>query len=153
MENRFKEFTLLLSQIGRVINKIKNEEMKRYGLKGTQVNCIYYIYGSKTEISAKDICLLCEEDKGAVSRTLKKLEIQGFIVCKKDENKKKYNSTLKLTKKGEEIGKIINSKINEYINYDESYISNQELNEFYKTFNKIYKNLKEMSEKMEDIND
>lgn len=146
MENRFKEFTLLISQANRAINKIKNNEMKKYDLKGTQVNCLFYIYESKDSLSAKDICILCDEDKAAISRTLKELECQGYIVCEKDDNKKKYNAILQLTAQGVKIAEIISKKIESIINYDESYISREELVAFYKTFNKIYANLKTISE-------
>lgn len=149
VENRFKEFTLLISQVGRAINKIKNIEMKKYGLKGTQVNCLFYIYESKTDISAKNICALCEEDKGAISRTLKELEEQGYITCEKKDNKKKYNSVLRLTEQGTRIAEIITNKIESIINYDQNFISKEELTNFYQTFNKIYFNLKKTSENIQ----
>ncbi|MGN1212834.1 MAG: MarR family winged helix-turn-helix transcriptional regulator [Christensenellales bacterium] len=153
MENRFKDFTLLISNISRAINKIKNQEMRKFGLKGTQVNCLFYLYENKTGMTAKDICSLCKEDKGAVSRTLRELEELGYIVCKRDDNKKKYNSVLSLTSKGTEIAEYISDKISQIINYDKNYISSDELAEFYKTFKKIYQNLKKVSESCGGEND
>lgn len=153
MNTRFREFTLLISNVLRAINKIKNYEMKKYGLKGTQVNCLFYLYGNQNEMTATNLCLLCEEDKGSISRTLKELEEKGFIVCEKDANKKKYNSILKLTPKGEEIAKIISTKIENIIDYDKNYITDIELTDFYKTFNKIYENLKNVSDNCEEEND
>ena len=147
MNLRFREFTVLLSNIGRVINKIKNYEMSKFGLKGSQVNCIFYLYGNEDGMTATELCNLCEEDKAGVSRALKDLEEKGFVECKSDENKKKYNSNLKLTPKGEEVAEFISGKINDIINYDKNYISDEELKSFYNTFNKIYDNLKIISDK------
>lgn len=150
MENRFAEFTLLVSNVTRAINKIKNVEMAKFGLKGTQVNCLFYIYTSNASLSAKDICVMCEEDKAAVSRSLKELEQSGYLVSSKEEGKRKYNSVLSLTEKGKEIGSTIITKIEEILNYKDGYLSNEELKSFYSTFGKIYKHLKEVSEKCED---
>ena len=147
MNLRFREFTVLLSNIGRAINKIKNYEMSKFGLKGSQVNCIFYLYGNEDGMTATELCNLCEEDKAGVSRALKDLEEKGFVECKSDENKKKYNSNLKLTPKGEEVAEFISGKINDIINYDKNYISDEELKSFYNTFNKIYDNLKIISDK------
>ncbi|MGN1259320.1 MAG: MarR family winged helix-turn-helix transcriptional regulator [Christensenellales bacterium] len=147
MNLRFREFTVLLSNIGRAINKIKNYEMSKFGLKGSQVNCIFYLYGNEDGMTATELCNLCEEDKAGVSRALKDLEEKGYVECKSDENKKKYNSNLKLTPKGEEVAEFISGKINDIINYDKNYISDEELKSFYNTFNKIYDNLKIISDK------
>ena len=147
MNLRFREFTVLLSNIGRAISKIKNYEMSKFGLKGSQVNCIFYLYGNEDGMTATELCNLCEEDKAGVSRALKDLEEKGFVECKSDENKKKYNSNLKLTPKGEEVAEFISGKINTIINYDKNYISDEELKSFYNTFNKIYDNLKIISDK------
>lgn len=153
MQERFREFTLLISNVVRTINKIKNFEMKKYGLKGTQVSCLFYLYGSDNELSAKDICSLCQEDKGAISRALKELEDKEFIVCEKNDNKKKYNSALTLTEKGQKVSKQITNTIERIIKYDKNYISETELSEFYQTFNKIYENLKNVSENYGEEND
>lgn len=146
MQNRFREFTLLTSNVVRTINKIKNLEMKKYGLKGTQVSCLFYLYGSDGDMTAKDICALCQEDKAAISRALKDLENKGFIVCENDSNKKKYNTLLTLTESGKKVAKQILNTIERILKYDKNFISEQELSEFYQTFNKIYENLKHVSE-------
>ncbi len=146
MQNRFREFTLLTSNVVRTINKIKNFEMKKYGLKGTQVSCLFYLYGSDGDMTAKDICALCQEDKAAISRALKDLENKGFIVCENDSNKKKYNTLLTLTESGRKVAKQILNTIERILKYDKNFISEQELSEFYQTFNKIYENLKHVSE-------
>lgn len=153
MQNRFREFTLLTSNVVRTINKIKNFEMKKYGLKGTQVSCLFYLYGSDGDMTAKDICALCQEDKAAISRALKDLENKGFIVCENDSNKKKYNTLLTLTESGEKVAKQILNTIERILKYDKNFISEQELSEFYQTFNKIYENLKHVSENYGGEND
>lgn len=153
MQERFRDFTLLISNVSRAINKIKNHEMKKYGLKGTQVSCLFYLYGKKQEMTATDICALCEEDKGAISRALKELENKGLITYKNDDNKKKYNSIILLTPSGYDTAEKITNTIAEIIKYDKTYITEKELIQFYGTFNKIYENLKTISDNYGGKND
>lgn len=153
MSDRFQDFTHLISNIGRTINKIKNIEMKKFGLKGTQVNCLFYLCENPQGMTAQEICIRSSEDKGAISRALKELEENNFIESEKDETKKKYNCKLKLTAKGMEVAKYIEEKIASILNYDKNFISDEELSSFYRTFNKIYDNLKNISNDCEVKND
>ena len=43
MGDRFENFTLLIDKLGKIIQKIKNIEMKEYGLKAVHVMCIYQL--------------------------------------------------------------------------------------------------------------
>ena len=151
--SRFRDFTLLLLSAERSINKIKNAGMKEYGLKGTQVNCLFYLYRSENGLTAKDISAICREDKSSVSRILKELEKNGLIYCQQDLSKKKYNSVISLTTKGKELAEVIASKIKEIIKHAENLISEKEIDLFYQTFFKICENLKEISKKCEGKND
>lgn len=153
MSDRFKDFTHLIANVGRTINRIKNIEMKQFGLKGTQVNCLFYLYESDGKMTAREICIKSAEDKGAISRELKELEESGFIESENDENKKKYNCKLKLTEKGNEVAQYIEKKIDSILNYDKNFISDEELSGFYKTFNKIYDNLRNISTNYGEKND
>ena len=102
MQDRFETFTTLVSKINRNLKRIKAEEMKAFNLKSTHLNCIYYLFKSKS-LTSKELCELCDEDKASLSRSLDFLENNGYVVCK-DDSKKRYNSQLMLTEKGEEIG-------------------------------------------------
>ena len=78
MEERFETFTVLLNRINRNIRKIKNEEMKNYELRSPHISCLYYLYISK-ELTSKDLCERCEEDKATISRSLDYLEKNNYI--------------------------------------------------------------------------
>ena len=73
MQERFKTFTILVSNINRCIHKIKTEEMADFNLKSSHVSCLYYIY-KENSLTAKELCGLCGEDKANISRTIKFLE-------------------------------------------------------------------------------
>ncbi|MBR6651121.1 MAG: MarR family transcriptional regulator, partial [Clostridia bacterium] len=80
MEERFKTFTLLMNGINRSIHKLKTAEMAEYQLKSSHVSCLYYLY--KEEMTAKDLCDICNEDKANISRAVKYLEENGFLESK-----------------------------------------------------------------------
>lgn len=109
MKERFETFTVLIAKINRSIRRIKNQEMAEYGLRGTQISCLYYLYAFE-ELTATELCERCEEDKATVSRALESLEKNGFVVCR-SASAKRYKSPLFLTEKGKEVGKRICGKI------------------------------------------
>ena len=113
MDERFEIFTVLLNRINRNIRKIKNEEMKNYELRSPHISCLYYLYIAK-ELTSKDLCERCEEDKATISRSLDYLEKNGYIICKSD-SKKRYNSPFELTERGMRAGKRIADKIAEVL--------------------------------------
>ena len=80
MEQRFETFTVLIGKISRNIKRMKALQMAQLDLKGPHVSCLYYLYRSGP-LTAAELCDRCEEDKGAVSRSLDFLERNGYVVC------------------------------------------------------------------------
>ena len=109
MQERFETFTVLINRISRDIRRIKNQEMAVYHLRSAHVSCLYYIY-SLDGVTSAELCEHCEEDKATISRALDYLETNGFIVRDSDRVKR-YRNPLRLTEKGQEVGKRIAEKI------------------------------------------
>ena len=87
---RFKTFTLLVSNINRSIRKIKNEEMAEFGLKSPHVSCLYYLY-TEESLTAKELADICDEDKAALSRSIVALEKLGYIYCDAETSAGKFS--------------------------------------------------------------
>lgn len=143
MNARFETFTVLINKISRSIKKIKNQEMAEYGLKGTHVSCIYYLYSSEG-LTATDLCERCEEDKATISRALDYLENCGYITCE-SKSAKRYKSPLALTEEGKIIGRKISEKVNRVLDEVGAGLSEQERIEFYRSLTVISNNLEECS--------
>lgn len=109
MEERFETFTVLLAKISRNIKRLKSEEMAELQLKGPHVSCLYYLRLSDG-LTASQLCDRCEEDKGAISRSLDYLEKTGYLTCC-TSGIKRYKSPIRLTPKGRQAGDIIVQKI------------------------------------------
>ena len=145
MDNRYHSFTTLISRIYRNILKIKSREMEIKGLKSTHVSCLYYLYINEgVDMTAKDLCLMCGEDKAAISRAISFLLQNNFLKCDY-EGKKAYRSPLLLTESGSNIGKYISDKIDEFICKGSMGIHEQERNVLYNCLTLILENLEKIN--------
>jgi DNA-binding MarR family transcriptional regulator len=139
MDERFETFTVLLNRINRNIRKIKNEEMAKFELRSPHISCLYYLYISK-ELTSKDLCERCEEDKATISRSLDYLEKNDYLVCK-SESKKRYNAPFELTEKGMRAGERIADKITSVLDGISMGISDEDRAIFYRSLNIISENI------------
>ena len=148
MEERFQAFTVLVSNLNRCIYKIKTEEMAEYNLKSSHVSCIYYIYryGSLTP---KELCDLCGEDKANISRALKYLEENHYLIINNDSNKK-YQRPIVLTENGVKIGKHLSEKINEILSIASEGLSEEKRNIMYEGLSLINNRLNKICDQYEN---
>lgn len=144
--SRFSQFDNLISGIYRSIVKLKGMEMEMLGLKGSQVRFLYQLYIASEGKTATQMCELCEEDKAAISRTIKELEAGGYIYINQNEGKC-YRKPIKLTEKGDKIGKVISDKIDEYYSIANLGIKEQEREQFYQQLTTISDNLQQLINK------
>ena len=139
MEQRFETFTALVTGISRAIRKIKTEEMVEFHLKGPHVSCLYYLY-KEGELTASELCELCEEDKANMSRILDFLEKNGYILCRAQVGHR-YRAPLRLTEQGCAVGSHIAEKIDRVLLAAGEGVSEEERLLLYESLTKIYDNL------------
>lgn len=144
MERRFETFTLLIAGINRCIRKIKSEEMAGFDLKSPHVSCLYYLYKSES-LTASELCDVCEEDKANISRSIKHLEENGYLVCL-TKMQKRYQSPLILTEKGRRVGEYINERVNRVLEGVSNSISEEERAILYRSLAAIQTNLQRICE-------
>ena len=145
MEERFETFTVLMTKISRYIHKIKSEEMSAFFLKGPHVSCLYYLYKEQT-LTAKALCDICEEDKGAVSRSVEYLEEDGYIACNSTA-KKRYNAAFVLTEKGRDVAEKIAQKIDTVLDQAGKGLAQTERENMYKSLSLVCDNLQKICQK------
>jgi len=142
MEDRYKIFTILVSDIMRSIRKIKTEEVAEYNLKGIHVSCLYYLHKSNG-LTFKKLCDICEEDKSIISRSIDFLEKEGFLVCP-SKDLKRYKLPILLTDKGNQIAMNISDKIDNILIFASVGLEESERQIMYKSLNLISSNLKKI---------
>ena len=148
MQERFERFTVLINRISRDIRKIKNQEMAAYHLRSAHVSCLYYMY-SLDGVTAAELCEHCEEDKATISRALDYLESNGFI-CRASDHPKRYRSPLRLTEKGQEVGKRIAEKINAVLDTVSHTLTEDERAAFYRSLSAISRGLGAIAQNSEE---
>lgn len=148
MEERFKTFTVLIAGISRCIRRIKTEEMAEFNLKSPHVSCLYYLYKADS-LTAKELCDICEEDKANISRSIRHLEENGYILCS-SKAAKRYQSPLELTEKGREVGKIVTEKIDRILDLAGEGLSENDRICLYRSLALISDNLQKICGKYEN---
>ena len=86
-------------------NKYLNDRLSEYGLSLIQALCILMIH-ERDGLNQKDLAQGLHLTKGAITKSIKKLEKEGWILREKSL-KDKRNNVLKLSKKGEDFIPII----------------------------------------------
>lgn len=137
MGDRFENFTFLIDKLSKIIQKIKNIEMKEYGLKAVHVMCIYHLSQTNDGLTNKELVNLTLEDKAAISRALIVLK-EGNII---DYEQNKYNGKIKLTDYGRDVAKFIHKKTSLALEAGGVGLSEEERNILYKTLGLIQVNL------------
>ena len=139
MQERFETFTVLINRISRDIRRIKNQEMAAYHLRSAHVSCLYYIY-SLDGVTAAELCEHCEEDKATISRALEHLESNGCFIVR-DSDRKRYRNPLRLTEKGQEVGKRIAEKIGAVLDTVSRTLTEDERAALYRSLSAISRSL------------
>ena len=142
MQEQFKLFTVLISSINRNIRRVKTDIMAEHDLKCPHISTLYYLY-AEGNLTLKELCELCREDKGAISRSVKSLAEDGLV----DTNSisTKYKNKLSLTEKGKIIGKDIANKIDVAVQKATEGLSEDEKDFVYRGLSIINKNLEAFS--------
>lgn len=107
MIERFEIFTNNIAVVYKGIQKLKNDTMKEFGLKGNHMMCLFYLEKHSEGLTASQLCELTGNDKAAVSRTISELYKLGHISYDAFVGRKKYNTTLRLTEKGKMVTKAL----------------------------------------------
>ena len=118
--------------------------MQEFGLKSAHVSCLFYLYRHDEGLTASQLSALCDEDKGALSRSLDFLEDNGYIICEHNQDKKKYRARLKLTEKGQVVGEKIFDITESAVELGSNGISEKEREVLYKSLETISENLKKI---------
>ena len=116
----------LLYMIGKGYMTYVNRNLEEFGINTTQLHLLFEI-AHHTNINQEMIATRCNVNKGAVARSIRKLEDNGLVKREIDENNRRQN-ILSLTKDGEDVlgkaGKVLADWENSVI-LDDGYIKKE----------------------------
>ena len=90
----------LIAMISRGHTIFINHHLKEHDINSTQLHLLFEI-ANQSQINQEMIAERCNINKGAVARSIKKLEEKGLVVREIDENNRIQNN-VSLTKKGQQ---------------------------------------------------
>ena len=91
----------LLYMIGKGYSVYVNRNLEGFGINTTQLHLLFEI-AHESNINQEMIAARCNINKGAVARSIRKLEEKGLVKREIDKNNRRQNR-LSLTKDGEDI--------------------------------------------------
>ncbi|MBQ3109578.1 MAG: MarR family transcriptional regulator [Clostridia bacterium] len=139
MIQRFEEFTSNIAKAYKSIIKIKGHEMTEYGLKASNVTCLFHLGKNEDGLTATELCALCMEDKAAVSKSLSLLKEKGYI--EQEDDNKKYKLKYFITPSGKKVFDEISIVIGQVVSQVGDGLTDEERNVFYKSLGIIVQNL------------
>ena len=139
-QDRLDEFMALVVGASRSVTKLKSRYMADFGLGSTHTMCIRKLYASEKGLTRTQIAECCELDKAQVSRIIGELSQKGYAV--EGPSNSNYKRRVVLTCEGKQVAEEINGivlKINTSVSEE---IPMEEIEVFYRVFEKICGNLK-----------
>lgn len=101
--DRFETFTGSILELNRCLQRIKDMEMRPFGLRSNHVMCLYHLGKNPEGLTVTQLADCCREDKGAVSRCISQLLRRGLVCGDFPESKRSYRTKLRLTEEGWEL--------------------------------------------------
>ncbi len=143
---RFEEFTRNISQAYKYILKIKSKEMGEYGLKASNVTCLFHLGQHPDGLTATELCEKCMEDKAGVSKSLSLLKEKGFVL---QDDERKYKAKYTVTEEGRKVFDEIKTVIENIVCAVGDNLTEDERETFYRALGMIVKNLEKICEETE----
>lgn len=131
----FDRFSSLMNNISKGLLKLKLSVMRDYGLGSAHTACMRILYDNKDGLTQNEISKKSEVDKAQTSRVLSELLEKKYVAA--SETDKIYNKIYKLTDEGLKIAEDINRHVVEICSFVSGDISDEEMDSFYRTLEKI----------------
>ena len=132
-QERFEEFSSLISGIYGSIQKLKARYTAQLGLKAVHVFWIYLLREHPEGMSASELAAAGQSDRSLVSREIDDLFERGIIFTRDGNGKRRYGWKLELTDKGRELADVISAVAAEVQDTVSRGIPEEDLVTFYRT--------------------
>lgn len=139
MIKRFEEFNRNITEAYKCILKIKAIEMQKYGLRGANVMCLFFLGKHPEGLTPSQLCSLCGEDKAGVSKSLAALKKSGYVST--EGIVRKYRMLYKITEEGREIYKKLTACIDGVVAKVGDGLTDEQRATFYSALDTIVSNL------------
>lgn len=145
MLSRFQQFSYVISEINRQIQKIERDEMIKYGCKGAFAQYLVALLNHPEGLTAARLCQICDKDKAAVSRMVSEMQEKG-MVTRGSESTRAYNAPILLTEDGRKAAEHVCMKARAAVKAVGGEMSEEERRVLYSLLDSIAVKLQRLSE-------
>lgn len=132
----FELFMGLNANAMKSVQRFKAKKMRQYGLTSAHTNGLYFLQqAGKTGLTQTELVQKEMLDPSQISRVLRDLMARGYV--RMDGEDGKYRRRYLLTDEGEQVAQEICEIIEEIHSFVCRDISDEEIEAFYRTFQKI----------------
>ena len=142
--DRFVDFSNLLYSAGKSLHRIKTRGMESYGLGSTHPFCLRALYAHPEGMTRTQLATVCSVDKAQISRLVSELAEMGYVT--ESSKGAGYRKKVVLTDEGRRIAEDMDAKVKRVLAYVSGEIPLAEIEQMYKTLNRICENLKKAEE-------
>ena len=145
-QERFEEFSSLISSVYSNIQKLKARYTTQFGLKAVHVLWLYLLRTHPEGMSASELAAAAQSNRSLVSREIDELFDKGIIFTQENGSKRRYGWKLMLTDKGWQLADLIAAiaaDIQKTVNRD---ISEEDLITFYRTLKILANGFEELNQ-------
>ena len=139
MADKFVTFMGRVTGITKSIRRLISEVVALYGIKRAYAIPVYFLY-KNGPLSAARLSRLCGEDKANLSRTLRSLEADGYVVME-ERGSSRARPRIALSPEGERIGRLLTEKSSELVALATDAISPEEISAMHAVLHRIDENL------------
>ena len=143
-EERFEEFSALITGIHGNIQKLKARYTTQLGLKPVHVFWLYLLRTYPDGLSASELAAAGKSDRSLVSREIDDLLDRGIVCTLGGGERRRYGWKLILTEKGEALADIISVVVRDIQNTVSRDISETDLLTFYRTLHTLSDGFEEL---------
>ncbi len=138
--DRYVAFCGHIEKIYKDIQKVKTDKMNRFGLRSTDVTVLIMAARHPDGLTVTELSTECGVDKAVVSRSARLLLAHGYMMAANNAICN-YRKKIKLTEKGLLVAGEISHLAEEAVSEVSQDIPQGELDNFYRTLDKITQNL------------
>lgn len=146
MEKRFERFAAAVLEMNRYLQRIKEQEMRRFGLRSAHTMCIFYLGQHPEGLTVTQLTEICREDKAAVSRNLSELSRTGLVSCSAPPDRRVYRDPYRLTERGTEIAAQVEARVSDALSACGRGLTEAQRDNFYTAAQIIISNLEDYAE-------
>ena len=138
--DRFDTFTGSVLELNRLLQRLKETEMKPMGLRANHVMCLYHLGKAPQGLTAAELTRACREDKAAVSRCIAQLTQRGLVSAEAQAHRL-YRAKLTLTPAGRALAEQLYCRVDSAVAGGGQGLTPQQRETLYAAMNIIIDNL------------